>query len=95
MKDLKTYLESGILELYVLGDLSGEEIREVESTIAQYPAVKAEVEEIENALQAYAISNAIEPSEAVRTKILNSIASSGTAGTPVVPMYAPAPSSSF
>ncbi|SKB35252.1 anti-sigma factor [Daejeonella lutea] len=76
MKDLKTYLESGILELYVLGDLSREEIREVEQSIAQYPEVKAEVEAIENALQAYAISNAIEPSESVRSKILNSLETS-------------------
>ena len=69
MKDLKTYLESGILELYVLGDLSSEEIREVENTIAQHPEVKAEVDVIENALQAYAVSNAIQPSDAVRKKI--------------------------
>ena len=72
MKDLNTYLESGILELYVLGDLSSEEIREVENTIAQHPEVKAELEAIENALQAYAIFNAIQPSEAVRKKILSS-----------------------
>lgn len=94
MKDLKTYLESGILELYVLGDLSSEEIREVESTIAQYPEVKAEVQAIENALQAYAISNAMQPSDAARTRILNSIETSGEPGTPVVQMY-PAASSSF
>ncbi len=95
MKDLKTYLESGILELYVLGDLSSEEIREVESTIARYPEVKAEVEAIENALQAYAISNAIEPSGAVRTKILNSIETSTNSQAPVVAMYPAATSSSF
>ncbi len=95
MKDLKTYLESGILELYVLGDLSSEEIREVESTIVQYPEVKAEVEAIEHALQAYAISNAIHPSDAVRTKILNSIETSSEIETPVVPIYPTAVPSSF
>ena len=86
MKDLKTYLESGILELYVLGDLSSEEIREVEDSIARYPDVKAEVEAIENALQAYAIANAVQPSEAVRDRILNSIGSSKTI-TPFVPIH--------
>ncbi|MES3019059.1 MAG: anti-sigma factor [Bacteroidota bacterium] len=95
MKDLKTYLESGILELYVLGDLSSEEIREVESTIAQYPEVKAEVEAIEHALQAYAISNAIQPSDAVRAKILNSIETSRESEIPVVPIYPTAAPSSF
>ena len=87
MKDLKTYLESGILELYVLGDLSSEEICEVENTIAQHPEVKAEVDAIENALQAYAVSNAIQPSEVVRKKILNSMEASGSIEAPVVPLH--------
>lgn len=96
MEDLKTYLESGILELYVLGDLSSEEVREVESTIAQYPEVRAEVEAIENALQAYALSNAIQPSDAVRAKILNSIENPVKAEATVVPMnLAKAPSSFY
>ncbi len=73
MKDLKAYLESGILELYVLGDLSNEEIREVESMIAQYPEVRSELDAVENALQAYAISNSIQPAPALRDRILSSI----------------------
>ena len=87
MKDLKAYLESGILELYVLGDLSSEEIREVESTISRYPEVRSEVEAIENALHAYAISNAIQPPDSVRNRILNSIETSDKAETPVVPLH--------
>ena len=84
MKDLKTYLESGILELYVLGDLSMEEIREVETFMSQYPEVKAEVDAIEKALQAYAISNAIQPSDAVRKRVMNSFAEPAAAETPVL-----------
>lgn len=95
MKDLKAYLESGILELYVLGDLSSEEIRDAESTIAQYPEVKSELEEIENALQAYAISNAIQPPDAVRNRFLQSIDYNNEAETPVVPIHALGRSLSF
>ena len=73
MKDLKTYLESGILEQYVLNDLSLEERLEVENNARQFPEVKKELEEIENVLISYAKSNAIEPSQKVKTNFLNAI----------------------
>lgn len=95
MKDLKTYLESGILELYVLGDLSSEEIREVEDAIAQYPDVRSEVEAIEKALQAYALSNAIQPSDAVRNRVINSIGGSEVSETPIVPLRSAGTASNF
>jgi len=73
VKDLKSYLESGILEQYVLGDLSNEELREVEKNALVYPEIRSELVEIESALLNYAIANAIEPSEALRNKVLNSL----------------------
>lgn len=73
MKDLKTYLESGILELYILGDLSKEEMLEVEKNAMNYPEIRSELSEIENALLNYALSNSIQPSEALRKKVLNSL----------------------
>jgi len=71
VKDLKTYLESGILEQYVLGDLSNEEMLEVESNALKYPKIRLELDQIENALLSYAKSNAIEPTESLRNKVLN------------------------
>ncbi|MFA5244002.1 MAG: anti-sigma factor [Pedobacter sp.] len=71
MKDLNTYLKSGILEQYILGDLSKEEMLEVEKYAAQYPEVRHELEEIENALQNYAEHNAIEPSARNRSRIID------------------------
>ena len=73
MKDLKTYLESGILEQYVLGDLSKEEMLEVENNVRKYPKVRSELNQIENALLSYAKSNAIEPAEGLRDKVLSSL----------------------
>ncbi len=97
MKDLKTYLESGILELYVLGDLSREEMLEVEEMAAQNSEVKAELDAIENALQAYAESNSIQPRAAVRKRILNALDTNAnqTTGTPVIALNSAAKASHF
>lgn len=70
MEEVKSYIESGILELYVLGQLSAEENISVEAMAAQYPLVSAEISAIEIAMEAYALENAIEPSDELGDKIL-------------------------
>lgn len=57
----KEYIESGILEAYVLGALSQEEQTEVAANIAMYPELAAEVAQIENAMLRFAENNAKEP----------------------------------
>ena len=44
--DIKAYIESGILEQYVLGWLSEEERSQVEAIAQKYPEVRAELQEI-------------------------------------------------
>lgn len=44
----REYIESGILELYVFGKLSEEEIAEVNQMAAEHPEVKEEIKAIEN-----------------------------------------------
>jgi anti-sigma-K factor RskA len=73
VEDVKTFIESGILELYVLGDVSPAERQQVEAMIQKYPVVRAELGEMEKALESYALANAIQPSEKQRSKILNSL----------------------
>ena len=73
MEDIKAYIESGILELYVLGDVTHEEKFEVEAMAVKHPAIKAELDEIEKSLELYAKDNAVEPAEGQRDKILNSL----------------------
>ncbi|MBS1524465.1 MAG: anti-sigma factor [Bacteroidetes bacterium] len=73
MEDIKAYIESGILELYVLGDVTQEEKLQVEAMAAKHPAVKAELEEIERAMEQYADENAIGPSGELRARVLNSL----------------------
>lgn len=73
MKDVKAYIESGILELYVLGDISAEEKAQVEEMAAKYAEVRAEITEIEKSMELYAVEHALEPSEQLRNRVLNSL----------------------
>jgi anti-sigma-K factor RskA len=51
--NIKEYIASGILELYVAGSLSKKENEEVHAAIQKYPELLAEVESIENAISQY------------------------------------------
>jgi anti-sigma-K factor RskA len=73
VEDIKAYIESGILELYVLGDVSHEEKLGVEAMAAKHPAIKAELAEIEKSLELYAKANEVEPADNLRERILNSL----------------------
>ncbi|MGD1945480.1 MAG: anti-sigma factor domain-containing protein [Croceivirga sp.] len=48
--DVKKYIASGILELYVAGELSEEQNLEVHQYALQYPEIKTEIEAIESAV---------------------------------------------
>ncbi|RYU85910.1 anti-sigma factor [Mucilaginibacter terrigena] len=61
------------MELYVLGDISAEEKLQVEDMAAKYPEIKAEITEIERSMEFYAEEHAVEPSEHLRTRVLNSL----------------------
>ena len=73
MEDVKAYIESGILELFVLGDVTPEERAQVAAMAQKHPAIKAELEQIERSLQLYAEENAVEPPENLRNRVLNSL----------------------
>lgn len=73
MEDVKAYIESGVLELYVLGEVSREEKVQVEAMALKHPAIKAELAEIERSMEHYAGEYAIEPPAELRNRILNSM----------------------
>ena len=73
MEEVKAYIESGILELYVLGQLNAQEQTEVEAMASKYPEVKQEIEAIEIAMEQYALQNAIKPSAGLGDKIFEKI----------------------
>nr|WP_294893822.1 anti-sigma factor [uncultured Pedobacter sp.] len=73
MENIKTYIESGILELYVLGDLTAEEKSAVEAMSKLHPEVKAELEEIEKVMMDLSLDLAVEPSSKVKENFFNQI----------------------
>ena len=73
MEEVKAYIESGILELYVIGELSHEEKLQVEAMALQHPAIKAELAEIERSMELFAGEHEIEPAPELRNRILNSM----------------------
>jgi len=73
VENLKAYIESGVLELYVLGDLSPEEALQVEEIASQNPEVRDEIAAIELAMENYAMQNAVEPSADVEKKLFEKL----------------------
>lgn len=69
MENIKEYIESGILEQYVLGDLSLDERMQVEEKALLYPEIREEIQAIELAMEQYAMQNAIAPPTAVERRL--------------------------
>ena len=73
MQSLKSFIESGILEAYVMGDANMEETRLVNEMATRYKEVKDEIESISEALEFYAIANPIAPDPTIKPLLLASI----------------------
>jgi anti-sigma-K factor RskA len=73
VEEIREYIASGILELYVMGDMSADERVEVEAMAQKHPEIRAELDEISSAMEAYADAQAVEPSPGVRDRVLNSL----------------------
>jgi anti-sigma-K factor RskA len=73
--DVKTYIESGILELYVLGQLSPEEEKEVQEMQSKHIEIQREIHEISVVLEKYAQLNAIKVPSHVAERIFENLPS--------------------
>lgn len=73
MKNLKNYIKSGILELYVLGMTSSVEAAEVQEMAALYEEVREEINDLSKVMEAYAQSHSIEPSTTIKPLLMASI----------------------
>jgi anti-sigma-K factor RskA len=69
----KEYIESGVLELYVFGQLSAAESREVEAMCAANPDIKAELDAIQDSVNGYATSTQRHPDPKLRDRILSQL----------------------
>lgn len=80
--DINKYINSGILENYVLGLVSETEAKEVERNLIQYPELKTELHKIEGALETYAQAKAIPMPTGLSGTILQSIQDLDTSPSP-------------
>ncbi len=93
--DIKAYIESGILEAYVLGSLTEQEAKEVHVNMSRYPEVAAEVHAIEDAMLKVAQAQAVTPPAMLQDSVWNAInattrnAGNGTAEMPPMPRIIP------
>lgn len=73
MNPIHDFIQSGVLELYVMGAASPEESQEVEKMVAAHPEVKQELEQLQSALEMYAQSYAVKPRNTVKTLVMATI----------------------
>ncbi len=71
MKDkIRIFLDTDLLEKYLLGNTSLEESQQVERYIAMYPEVRKTYDELQENLEAFAKMHALKTPEGLKTKIL-------------------------
>lgn len=91
--DIKAYIESGIIESYVLGIADDQERAELEQYSRQYPEIRAAIDAFELSLEQNAMASAIQPAAHVKANILAEIAgefADTDTSSKVVSMSAPA-----
>lgn len=66
MDSLKEYIESGVLELYVLGQASAEEANKIEQLAFKHSEVRNEIKEISETLEQFASSFSLTPPVTVK-----------------------------
>ncbi len=71
--NMKEWMESGIIEAYILGDLSEVEVREVEDMAQRYPDVQKEINETEMTLEGLAMKTAISPGQDIKDRIFQQL----------------------
>jgi mannose-6-phosphate isomerase-like protein (cupin superfamily) len=66
MKNSEQYINSGILESYVLGLTGPKETSEIEQLASQSADIRKRIDEISEALEEYAMANAISPDPTIK-----------------------------
>jgi anti-sigma-K factor RskA len=89
--NIKEYIESGIIERFVMGETTEEQTREVMAYAKQYPEIQEEIEAVENALINLAELNSHQPKEKTRDLLFDKIFQEGNdvAASPVLQVTKP------
>jgi len=78
--NIKEYISSGILEAYALGELTAQEMASVEKNLEQYPELRQELTQIEEAQEKLLMGAAIQPRDVVKTQLFEKIENQKPAG---------------
>ena len=73
MNKVEEFINSGVLEVYVMGSVTAEESAEVESMVALYPEIRTELKQIAETLEQYATLNAVDPDVTIKPLLLGII----------------------
>jgi len=73
MKKWQELIDSGLLDLHVLGETTAEESLYLESLAEMYPEIRKELDEISLALEKYAFQHAVQPDPIVKPFLLATI----------------------
>lgn len=68
--NIEAYINSGILEMYILGLANESECQEVEKLRLQYPEIASEMEKIEISLEKYAQESSVTPHASLKPLVL-------------------------
>src|SRR5664279_4008343 len=73
MKEVKDYIDSGILELYVMGCTTPEESKKVEELLLASGKIRKEISEIQAAMETYAQDHSVMPDPTVKPFLMAAI----------------------
>lgn len=72
--DIKAYIETGVIESYVLGMAETHEAAELEQLSRQYPEIRKAIEDFEASLEKAAFAGAVTPSAYVKQELFTALA---------------------
>lgn len=82
--DIQAYIQSGIIESYILGLTTAEEAAEVEALKLQYPEVNDAIHEFSLLLEEHALKNSINPPPNMKERIMAAIREEDLVKPPVL-----------
>ncbi len=72
--DIKSYIESGVIESYVLGMADTQEAAELEQLSRQHPEIRKAINDFEAALEQHALAAAVTPPFQIKEQLLITLA---------------------
>src|SRR5476651_224927 len=82
--DIQAYIESGVIESYVLGMADAQEAAEVEQLSRQHPEIRKAINDFELALEKAALANAMPPPAHIKEELFALLAADSVTSTPSI-----------